>query len=386
MSLFSFSPIASQTNLCSDLKENLIRAFRILLFLAIGGFFLFLAFRDVPLEHLVSGLKDARYEWVFVSLLLATLAFISRAMRWVLLIEPLGYRPSVRNTFYALMTGYLANFVLPRIGEITRCGSLNRTDRIPVSSLLGTVIVERISDFIVLLLLAALLFFIEINLLGDFFYSYLIRPVAEAAAALLDLHLGLYILVAALFIILLAAYRLFSAWFKKHKAYRKIMQTFQRIGEGMKSVMRLEKKQAFLLHTVFIWLMYVLMTWAVLMALPSTAGLGATGALFILVAGGLGMAAPVQGGIGTYHWIVTVGLGIYGISREDGLIFATLSHESQALLMIALGSFSMLMVFLKWKRAGSQVKTAVTGDRQGPERQKPGGAAEGPQKPRSASV
>ncbi len=332
------------------MKDNLIKVARILLFLAVGVFFLFIAFRDIPLENLISGLREARYEWVFLSLLLATLAFISRAMRWILLIEPLGYRPGVKNTFYALMTGYLANFLLPRIGEITRCGSLNRTDRIPVSSLLGTVIIERIADFLALLLLGAMVFFMKIDLLGNFFYNYLILPVINTFSSLLEIHMGIYILVIVIISIILLLYRLFSVWFREQKFYSQISQVLKRIAAGMKSVMKMEKKALFIAHTLFIWLMYLLMTWAVLMALPATAALGAADALFILVAGGLGMAAPVQGGIGTYHWIVTVGLGIYGIPREDGLVFATLSHESQALLMIVLGSFSMLMVFVRWKK------------------------------------
>jgi glycosyltransferase 2 family protein len=347
--------------LSPDLKENLIRVLRILLFLAIGGFFLFLAFRDVPLEHLVSGLRSAKFEWVFLSLLLATLAFISRALRWILLIEPLGYRPSAKNTFYALMTGYLANFVLPRIGEITRCGSLNRTDRIPVSSLLGTVIIERIADFLVLLLLAGMVFIIKIELLGNFFHNYIINPFIQTVTSLFALHPAVYLLALALPVLLWVIYRSFSAWLKRHRIFLKMEQSFRRIIQGMKSVMKMQKKQAFLFHTIFIWLMYLLMTWALLMALPSTEALGVTGALFILVAGGLGMAAPVQGGIGTYHWIVTLGLGIYGISREDGLIYATLSHESQAILMIILGLFSMLMVFLKWKKTGSRAEHVQTG-------------------------
>jgi glycosyltransferase 2 family protein len=110
---------------------------------------------------LITGLRSARYEWVLLSLAFATFAFISRAVRWVLLIEPLGYKPAVINTFYALMTGYLANFILPRIGEITRCASLNRTERVPVDSLLGTVIIERITDLLVLLLLSALVILIK---------------------------------------------------------------------------------------------------------------------------------------------------------------------------------------------------------------------------------
>jgi glycosyltransferase 2 family protein len=339
------------------LKDNIIRTARILFFLAIGFFFLFISFRDVPLEKLISGLRSARYEWVLLSLSFATLAFVSRAFRWVLLIEPLGYRPSVRNTFYALMTGYLANFILPRIGEITRCGSLNRTDRIPADSLLGTVITERITDLVLLILLAAAAFFINIDLFGRFLHTNIIQPFITWIFSLLDIPLGFLGLIITALALAILLYRLLGSRLRNYRYYRRAEQVLKRVAGGMKSIITMDKKLWFLYHTVFIWLMYFLMTWAVFMALPATAMLNAGDALFILVIGGLGMAAPVQGGFGTYHWIVTLGLGIYGIPREDGLVFATLSHESQAFLMVLLGSFSMLMVFLKWKRAQSSLNT-----------------------------
>lgn len=343
------------------MKGYLIKSARILFFLATGLFFLFIVFRDIPLETLMSGLRSARYEWVFLSLSFATLAFISRALRWVLLIEPLGYNPSVKNTFYALMTGYLANFILPRIGELTRCASLNRTDRIPADTLLGTVIIDRIADLLVLLLLALSVFFLKIDLFGNFLYGYIIRPLFAGISSLLRTSPLLLLVAAVALILLLLLYRLFTGQPGKHRASRKIAGVLERVADGMKSVLRMEKKLWFLFHTIFIWFMYFLMTWAVFMALPATMKLGAADVLFILVIGGLGMAAPVQGGFGTYHWIVSMGLTLYGIPREDGLVFATLSHESQAILMVLLGSFSMLMVFLSWKRSGASNDTGGPG-------------------------
>ncbi len=337
------------------MKKNLIKTSRILLFLAAGFFFLLIAFRDIAIENLIAGLKAARYEWVLLSLFFAILAFISRAVRWMILIEPLGYRPLLKNTFYSLMTGYLANFVLPRIGEITRCGSLNRTDGIPVGSLLGTVITERITDLLVLILLAVSVFFMKIDVFGNFLYSYLIKPFAGRISSLPGFPRDFLIVTMLIVLLLIFLYRILKPWLGKYKLYRRSALILRRVSEGMKSVLKLEKKIYFLSHTVFIWVMYCLMTWAVFMALPATSSLNAPDVLFIMVIGGLGMAAPVQGGMGTYHWIVSIGLGIYGISREEGLVFATLAHESQALLMIVIGSFSMFIVFLKKDKASVSV-------------------------------
>lgn len=333
------------------MKINIIKIVRILAFLALAVFFLILAFGDVQLKDLISGFRTARYEWVLISLFFATMALFSRTYRWILLIEPLGYKPAAKNTFFALMSGYLANFILPRIGEITRCGSLNRTDRIPVDKLLGTVITERISDLLIVLLLATTVFFLKIGFFGDFLYFNLFHPLYLRTASLINLPwliwmaIGLSILLALLF------YRMIRLWLRKYHLFRRLEKILRSIIDGMKTIGQMNKTWPFLLHTVFIWLMYFLMTWAVIFALPSTAGLGAADVLFIMVIGGLAMAAPVQGGIGAYHWVVSMGLGIYGIPREDGLVFATLSHESQALLMIILGSFSMFMIFTISKKA-----------------------------------
>lgn len=327
------------------MKEKSIKAFRAILFLATAIFLLFLAFRDVSLEELISGLRSANYFWVLLSLAFASMALVSRTHRWILLIEPLGHKPSAKNTFYALMTGYLANFVLPRIGEITRCGSLNRTDRVPVDYLLGTVVTERISDLLVLLLLGTWIFFARIGFFGDFIYDNIAHPLYLRALSWLDFSLFIYIFAILCILFLILFYRVISVWLKRFSLFRKILKITASVFDGVRSVMRMEKKLLFILHTLFIWIMYYLMTWAVFMALPSTSGLGGYAVLFILVIGGFGMAAPVQGGIGAYHWIVSVGLGLYGIPRDEGLVFATLSHESQALLMLLLGSYSLYMVF-----------------------------------------
>lgn len=332
------------------MRDKIFRIGRTLFFLSIGIFFLILAFRDVHIKDLVAGLLSAQYEWVLFSLVFAGLAFISRTYRWKLLIEPLGYNPSTSHTFYALMSGHLANFIFPRIGEVTRCGSLNRTDKVPFDSLLGTVIVERISDLLALLLLVVTVFFLKIDLFGNFLIDNLAKPLYYTIFAWLYFHWFIWLIIILVLLVSVLSFRFAMSWLGKYRFYRRFSHITARVLEGMKSVMRMERKLQFLMHTIFIWLMYYLMTASIFTALPSTAILGAADILFIMVVGGLGMAAPVQGGIGAYHWVVSVALGLFGIPREDGLVFATISHESQALLTIILGSFSFYMIFMISKR------------------------------------
>ena len=128
----------------------------------------------------------------------------------------------------------------------------------------------------------------------------------------------------------------------------KIRELIKGVFEGLKTIYKMKKRWQFIFHTVFIWLAYWMMTWVVVFALPSTSQLTMIDGLFILVIGGLGMSAPVQSGIGAFHWIVSRGLFIvYGIPIEKGLVFATISHESQSLLAISLGILSFALIFKK---------------------------------------
>jgi len=146
------------------LKRVIFKTLRFLIFLSIGLFLLYLAVRSVNLEEFVNTLRRANFVWVGLALFFALIGYLSRAYRWKLLIKPLNYDPPFRNVFYALMLGYTANFALPRIGEVTRCGSLRKSDRIPVDSLLGTVIIERAIDLVVLLTILVGIFLLTRNL------------------------------------------------------------------------------------------------------------------------------------------------------------------------------------------------------------------------------
>ncbi len=130
-------------------RKFVIQALKFIGFLAAGIFLLWLAFRKVDFQRVAVNLKEANYFWLLLSVFFSLMAFLLRARRWQLLIHPLGDRPTFWHTFHALMIGYFANLALPRIGEITRCVSLGKKEKIAVDKLVGTVIIERTIDFIV---------------------------------------------------------------------------------------------------------------------------------------------------------------------------------------------------------------------------------------------
>lgn len=310
---------------------------------------MYFAFRGINFEDLKEDFRSASYGWVLLSLLFAIFAYISRAIRWKLLIEPLNFQPKLSNTFYSLLLGYLANFAFPRLGEVTRCASLARKEKIPVDKLFGTVIVERVIDLFSLFILLIILIVFRFEKFGNFFTETVFTPLGEKISSSLALSKLIWIILIAGF--LAGSFLVFI--FRKKLSRLKIVRKFKALAlgviEGLKSIYKMKKRWAFIFHSVFIWANYWAMTWVVVFALTSTSHLGIIDGLFLLVIGGLGMAAPVQGGIGAYHWIVSRGLvGVYsGISLEDGLVFATLSHESQAILILLLGTFSFLMLIRK---------------------------------------
>jgi glycosyltransferase 2 family protein len=336
------------------LKARIFKIINFVFFLALGCLLLYYAFKDVGFTNLVEGLKKTKISWVVLSLFFAGLAFISRAYRWILLIKPLGYKPSVKNTFFALMAGYLANFAFPRLGEVTRCGSLNKTDKIPVDALLGTVIVERISDLIVLFFLVFFVFVIKMQFFGDFLSTNIFEPFLNKFDTFFGLPAFLWIILLILLPSVYMIYRIFREFLQRYVFFQKLSAIKKGVISGMKTIYNMPQKWKFILHTLFIWVMYVLMTYVLFFALDFTSHLKPIDALFLMVIGGIGMSMPVQGGIGAYHWIVSSGLILYGIPREEGLIFATVSHESQAIMTILLGSLSFLFIFLATKKSGPQ--------------------------------
>jgi glycosyltransferase 2 family protein len=336
------------------LKTRVLKVINFFFFLFLGIFLLYYAFRDVGLNDLVDGLKKTKFSWVILSLVFAGLAFISRAYRWILLIKPLGFNPSPKNTFFALMAGYLANFAFPRLGEVTRCGSLNKTDKIPVDALLGTVITERVSDLFVLFSLIFFIFVFKIQVFGEFLSKNIFNPLFSRFDSFFGLPAFIWIIIIVFIPSLYLIYRLFRSYLQQYIFFQKLSSIKKGIISGMITIFKMPEKWKFLLHTLFIWVMYFLMTYVLFFALDFTTHLKPIDALFLLVIGGVGMALPVQGGIGAYHWIVSLGLTIYGISREEGLVFATVSHGSQAIMTILLGLVSFLFIFLTAKKPNPQ--------------------------------
>lgn len=308
--------------------------------LAIGVLLMWLSFRNVDLNEAWIKIKNAHWIWVWASVLCSVVAYASRAYRWNMLIKPTNHQPKLINSFYAVCVAYFANLAIPRIGEVTRCTVLSKKEKIPFDILLGTVIVERVVDALTLLLIMVILLVMEFDTMFDF--------LNENVFSKFNVSLSMPMIIIA--VIVIAAFIIGGWMFFKSQKFaslnKKVIGFLSGIAEGLKSVMQMKNKGLFIFHSVFIWFMYFLMVYLGFNAMDATASLGLREGVFVLVAGGLGMSAPVQGGIGAYHLLVSKGLLLFGVAYDNGIAFATLMHTSQLVQIVVLGLIALLALFL----------------------------------------
>ena len=326
--------------------------------LSIAAGLLWYVFKDIDRAAMFDAFSKADYTWIAVSGLLTVVAHWSRAYRWSLLLEPVvGYRPAIVNTTLGVLTGYFANLVVPRMGEVTRCGTLNRLEGVPVNVSFGTVVAERIIDVVVLFLLLGATFLIEFNRLStflmDFFSSKFNRAGLRDNTWLLVIVGGCLLGFA---VMIWFFYTRYKEVLRQKPFYQRVEKFVVGLLEGLLSVRKLKNPWAFIFHTVLIWTMYYYMSFVLFSAIPQTADLGWRAGLTILIMGALGMAAPVQGGAGTFNILVGAALALYGISNQDGATLATLMLFTQWFYVVVLGALSFLIVMLKGRNPQTEVK------------------------------
>ena len=302
------------------------------------------------LSKISSDLSKANYFWIFLSMFFALLSHYIRAIRWNLLIHPMGYKPRSINSFFAVMIGYVANLVIPRMGEVSRCAILSKSEKISADKLIGTVIVERAVDLISLLSLTLITFIFQLDIILSFFTAIGDEKQVEIFTIKnLAILLGVVLI---LFSIFKFGVRLFLKLISGSKFFFKMTRMIAGLRAGLKSISQLKSKRLFIFYTLSIWFCYFLMIYLAFPSYAPTNDLSMFAGLSSLVIGSFGMVAPVQGGIGAYHWCLQKCLELYGISSNDGLTLAFIVHTAQTLLVIILGVVSIMFVpmFTKKKR------------------------------------
>lgn len=329
------------------MKGIVISVLKYLFFIALGVALLFLAFRGLAFNELWEELKTANYWWFLVAIILAILSHIFRALRWNLLIEQMGYKTRTSTTFYSVMMGYLANLALPRLGEVTRCGFLSKKENIPFNALFGTVIAERVFDLVVLLFIIVMVVVTQIQIIGGFLNEILVKPFLGAYygnfMVIIVVVLGLVLLT----LLSLFIFRKLKPWLKTTTVYGKIESFIDGFMDGLKSIAKLKQKILFFLYTFAIWFFYLLMIVLPFYAFTETSFLTFIDGITVLGIGSLGVVAPVPGGIGSYHFIITELLSqLYEVPVKAAAAYATANHAAQTIMIIVVGLISYILLIL----------------------------------------
>ena len=304
----------------------------------LGIFFIYLSINITSVEErklIISYIKNAELKYIIISIFFGILSHLSRAFRWKYLLIPLGYNPKFINSILAVLISYIANLGIPRSGEILRATTLSSYEKIPFEKLFGTIIAERIVDLLILLCLIFLSFSLQFELVWEVLNK---RPMF-----LTTISIGAPIL---FFIFLVVK------WFLKKsnsKISLKIKAILKGFIEGIMSIKNMPFKFNFIVHTVFIWLMYFGMFFIIKWTIPEMEKLDLEYLLLAFVIGGLTLTAT-NGGIGIYPLSVAMTLSFFGISNESGLAFGWIVWTSQTLMILFFGSLSFFILPLVNKR------------------------------------
>ncbi|MFC3879674.1 lysylphosphatidylglycerol synthase transmembrane domain-containing protein [Algoriphagus namhaensis] len=317
------------------LPPKLKKALQLILSLGVALWIFWFLYKDIELDSFLAQIKSSKWHWILGSLAVSLIGFWIRGWRWTLLIsKDEGKAVTASRAYHAVMVGYLVNLLVPRAGEVARCGVLQRTNKVPMGHLIGTVILERTIDFVFLLATIFLAFSVEnqlfIELAGEFIDLDNLR---EKAFSNLPVVFGGFV------VFVLTLYWI-GRRFRDHGLVQKIQHFFREVLGGVKQIKNLQNPLGFWLSSIVIWVIYFMTMYMVSMAIQSTAILSMGEVLLVMVMGSIGMIAPVQGGIGTFHALVALILIQFGIAEADGKIFAAIIHGSQMILMVLAGLLS----------------------------------------------
>ncbi len=327
------------------MKTSTRRYARVFLSLLLGLVLLWLITRGQDIEQIIREMRQANYLWVGLAMLCAILSHFVRAIRWNMLIAATGYRTKTIETFYAVMTGYMANLAIPRMGEVTRCFSLSKSSKTPFNALAGTVLAERVFDLISLMVIGFLIIAGQLDFLRSFLKRVFWNPLVRSAT-----ENWLLFAVTGMLVLLLLAAGIYVVRKKTRRSvegdfFYKIKRQWRGFAHGFASIGAMRGKGWFILHTFLIWGLYFMTVYLCFFAIGATAHLTPLAGLTLLAVGSLGIIAPVPGGIGTYHFVTIITLTeLYGIASEPATSYAYITHANQVIINLLAGTFSWIML------------------------------------------
>ncbi len=318
------------------MNKKATKVLKYLLSVGLAAVLVWFAFRGVDWKAFWEGLQETRWGYVLVFTFVSVVALFFREERWRVMMEPLD--PGVRrlDAWDASNVGNIVNVVLPGAGEFVRGGYI-KSKNMSYNKILGTIVCERAWDVLSVLFLLVLALVLKWDTFGDFFIANIWNPLTHS------LGFSMWWIAAPILVALAVFIWGVFHWQEKYAFCAKVAGAVRGLGSGIASFVHIRRKGAFVLYTVGIWVTYLLMTYYNFLAIPALAHLTFFDSLFVSAVGNIASVIPVPGGIGAYHYLVALTLeSIYGATWETSLLFATLSHETHALLLIVLGIASYI--------------------------------------------
>ncbi|WP_412176270.1 lysylphosphatidylglycerol synthase transmembrane domain-containing protein [Formosa sp. PL04] len=282
----------------------------------------------VSVDELIVYFKNANYWWILLGAVLGLLSHLSRAYRWLFMLEPMGYHVKLSNSIMAVFAAYLINYTIPRAGEVARVSILTTYEGVPFDKGFGTVVAERIADLIVMFSIILVTLFLQFDFIFNFF--------------LLKFNLSKLVF-AMLGMVVLGVAGIFYLRKSRSGLAIKIRTFILGLIEGVLSIFKMKKKWQFIAHTLFIWAMYILMFYVTTFAIKGLQPISMGAILIGFISASFSIAAT-NGGIGSYPVAVYAAFSLFGIAQGPSIAFGWIMWSSQTLLIILCGGLSLLFL------------------------------------------
>lgn len=318
--------------------------------LVLGGLILWWMYRDFDWQGLWAALEGGMdWTWMWLSMPFGVLAQMLRALRWRQSLEPLGERPRLSSCMHAVFLSYASSLVVPRVGEVLRCGVLKRYDGTAFTKALGTVVTERMVDSLVMLLLSALTVLMQVKVFAVFF-----RETGVSFGTLAGRFSAAGYWVTAACLLVLLAFLWFMArrleWFSHTRGL------LRNVADGILSLRGIRHMPLYVAYSLGIWVAYFLHFYLTFYSFSYTSGLGVMSALIAFVVGSFAVLVPTPNGAGPWHFAVKTVLVLYGVGEPDGVMFVLIVHTLQTLLIILLGLYAAVALAFTRRKSPPEVR------------------------------
>lgn len=308
------------------------KSFKYIVFLLIGLILFWYVYKDIKINEIRSSLTELKIGWIILSFLLGLLSHFFRAIRWRMLITHFKYKPRISNLFLSVLILYFTNLIIPRGGEIARCGIISKYEKIPFIKLLGSVIVERLTDMLAFFLIFAVILLWQYPFISDVLKNV---SLTESVFSKLKYILPVGIAVMAMII---------WAILKSPSLRLKINRIKNQLIDGLSGIRKIERPFVYVAYTFMIFFLWLMMLYVVFFAYPPTNHLTFSAAILTYTVGTLAYLLPIQAGIGAWHFLVVQCLFLFGLDQEYGIIFALIAHTFTNLIYLVFGALGFVLL------------------------------------------